>query len=135
MGDHLLEGIKFPFTPVRAADTWDEARGYGFNKPAMSDEDRQWVRSKLDGDGCRLRGDMHFRFRVEPGTYHLSLSFSPFQDTGAVTIEGLEEPLKLVIRKKTAFAEAEVVVADPVTLVTSHEGYGEIRWLSLVGKH
>jgi len=67
LGEYLLEGIKFPFTPVKAADTWDEARGYGFNKPAMSDENRQWVRSKLDGDGCRLSEVTQFRRRQRKG--------------------------------------------------------------------
>lgn len=114
---------------------WYGHRGYGFNKPAMSDENRNWVRSKLDGDGCRLSEDMQFRFRVEPGTYHMALGFGPFDDPGTVTVEGLKEPLKMVLSKKAGIAETEIVVAGPVTLSTSHKGYGEIRWLSLIEKN
>ena len=135
VGEYLLEGIKFSFTPVKAANVWDEARGYGFNMPAMSDENRLWIRSKLDGDGCRLNSDIQFRFRVEPGTYHLSLGFGPFEDTGTVTVEGLKEPLKLVLRKKAGLAEADIVITSTVTLSVSHKGYGDIRWLSLIEKN
>lgn len=135
VGEYLLEGIKFSFTPVKAANTWDEARGYGFNMPAMSDENRNWVRSKLDGDGCRLKADMQFRFRVEPGTYHLSLGFGPFEDTGTVMLEGLKEPLKLVLSKKVGLAEADIVITSTATLSVSHKGYGDIRWLSLIEKN
>ena len=49
-GENLLEGIRFRYTPVAAAEVWDEARGYGYNVPDMSDESRHRVRSKLDGD-------------------------------------------------------------------------------------
>jgi hypothetical protein len=100
----------------------------------MSDENRQWVRSKLDGDGCRLSEDMQFRFRVEPGTYHMALGFGPFEDSGTVILEGLKEPLKMVLSKKEGLAEADIVVAVPATLSISHKGYGEIRWLSLIEK-
>ena len=135
VGEYLLEGIKFPFIPVKAADVWDQNGGYGFNIPAMSDENRQWIRSKLDGDGCRLSEDMQFQFRIEPGTYRLNLGFSPFEDTGTVVIEGLKEPLKMVLSKKEGIAEADIVIAGPVRLSISHKGYGEIRWLSLIEKN
>jgi len=135
VGECLLEGIRFPYTPVKAADVWDEARGYGFNIPAMSDENRTWISSKLDGDGCRIRTDMQFRFRVEPGTYRLSLGLGPFEDTGTVMVEGLKEPLKMVLSKKVGFAETEIIVAGPATLSISHKGYGDIRWLSLIEKN
>ena len=135
VGECLLEGIRFPYTPVKAADVWDEARGYGFNMPAMSDENRLWVRSKLDGDGCRIRDGMQFRFRVEPGTYRLSLGFGPFEDTGAVTVDGLKEPLKMILSKKVGFAETEIVVTGPAMLSISHKGYADIRRLSLIEKN
>lgn len=134
VGEHLLEGIRFGFTPVKAADVWDEARGYGFNKPAMSDDNRSWVSSKLDGDGCRLNESMQFRFRIEPGRYGMALGFGPFADSSTVTIRGLQEPLEMVLTKKVGVAEAEIVVAETTVLSTSHKGYGEIRWLSLVEK-
>jgi len=135
VGECLLEGIRFPYTPVKAVDIWDQARGYGFNIPAISDENRQWIGSKLDGDGCRLSEGMQFRFRVEPGTYHLSLGFGPFEDTGAVIVEGLKEPLKMVLSKKVGFAETEIAVDGPARLSISHKGYGDIRWLSLIEKN
>ncbi len=134
-GEYLLEGIRFPYMPVKAADVWNQDRGYGFNKPAMSDENRQWVRSKLDGDGCRLSEDMQFRFRVEPGTYHLALGFGPFEDTGTIMVEGLQEPLEMILSKKEGLAEADIVVASPARLSISHKGYGEIRWLGLIEKN
>ena len=135
VGEYLLEGIRFPYTPVKAADVWDQDRGYGFNIPAMSDENRQWVRSKLDGDGCRIGDGMQFQFRVEPGTYRLSLGFGPFEDTGIVIVEGLKEPLKMVLSKKEGLAEADIVITSTATLSVSHKGYGDIRWLSLIEKN
>jgi hypothetical protein len=135
IGEYLLEGIRFSFTPVRAAEVWDDARGYGFNISAISNENRHWVQSKLDGDGCRLRDGMEFRFRVKPGSYHLSIGFTPFEDTGIVRIEGLKEPLKLDLSKKVGFIETDVVVTNSATLSVSHpKGYSEIRWLSLIEK-
>jgi hypothetical protein len=122
VGETLLEGIKFQFAPVNAASTWNEAKGYGFNRPAMADEYHSWVSSKLDCDGCRLGSDMQFRFRVEPGAYRLSLGISPFSDTGTVMIEGLKESVKMVVSKTTGLAETD-------------QGYSEIRWLSLIEKH
>ena len=110
VGDQLIEGIKFPYTPVKAADVWDEARGYGFNVPAMSDENRAWLRSKLDGDGCRIRDGVQFRFRVEPGDYHLSIGFSPQGDAPNVSVEGLSSPLALPVDKKQNVTETDLTV-------------------------
>ena len=134
VGEELLEGIKFRYLPVKAADVWDEARGYGFNMPAMSDEDRRWVRSNLDGDGCRMRRGIRFRFRVEPGTYHLSVGFRAHEDEAVLLVEGLKKPLPMVLGRKAEFVETDVVVTGPATLSVSHDGYGEIRWLSLIEK-
>ena len=78
---------------------------------------------------------MKFRFRVEPGTYRLSLGFGPFEDTGTVMVEGLKEPLKLVLSKKVGLAEADIVITSTATLSVSHKGYGDIRWLSLIEKN
>ena len=134
VGDQLLEGIKFRYLSVKAADVWDEARGYGFNMPAMSDENRRWVRSKLDGDGCRMRRGIQFRFRVEPGTYHLSVGFRAHEDKAVLLVEGLKEPLRMALSKKGGFVETDIAVTGPATLSVSHDGYGEIRWLSLIEK-
>jgi len=49
-------------------------------------------------------------------------------------VEGLKETLKMVLSKKEGLAEADIVVAGPVTLSISQKGYGEIRWLSLIEK-
>lgn len=135
IGVSLLEGIKFPFTSVKSTDTWNQAQGYGFNKPAMRDEDRPWMGSKLDRDGCRLRDDIQFRFQVEPGSYHLSLGLSPFSDTGTVIIGGLAQSLELAVTKKAGLTETEITISTPTTLTVSHQGYAEIRWLSLVQKY
>ena len=50
-------------------------------------------------------------------------------------VEGLKEPLKMVLSKKEGLVEAEIVVAGPVILSISHKGYGDIRWLSLIEKN
>ena len=129
---HLLEGIQFPYTPVQAAEVWGSARGYGFNRAALLDEDRTWDRSKLDGDGCRMNDSVKFQFSVEPGTYHLAVGFSPFEEEGTLRIEGLPEPLTLPVSKREALALADLVVTHSVVLSVPHAGYGEIRWLSLL---
>lgn len=64
----------------------------------------------------------------------MALGFGPFADSSTVTIRGLQEPLEMVLTKKVGVAEAEIVVAETTVLSTSHKGYGEIRWLSLVEK-
>ena len=135
VGTHRMEGINFRYTPVLAADVWDEAKGFGFNKKAMSNDDWPWVRSKLDGDACRTHQGMRFRFRVEPGTYRLAVGFSGHARDVKLTVTGLAEPLTLPRNKKTSSAEADVVVAKPTTLsVFIAKGYAEIHWIRLVEK-
>jgi len=56
-------------------------------------------------------------------------------DAGAVMVDGLEEPLKMVLSKKVGLAEANIVITSTATLSVSHKGYGDIRWLSLVEKN
>ncbi len=132
VGNQLLEGMKFPYTPVAAADVWSEDRGYGFNRPALSDENRRWVRSKLDGDGCRLRDGLRFRFRVEPGAYRLSIGFSAHKHPAQIVVGGLPEPLALPLEEKRGFVHTRVTVTSGTVLAISHHGYGEIRWVSLI---
>jgi len=134
LGTHLLEGVKFRYTPVQAADVWDPVRGYGFNTPALSDENRPWDRSKLDGDGCRMRAGLQFRIRAEPGAYRLAVGFSAHAAEANLLVEGLTDTLTLPVNKKESFAATDLVVANTAILSISHQGYGEIRWLSLVEK-
>ncbi|MGB2823175.1 MAG: hypothetical protein WBF17_19480 [Phycisphaerae bacterium] len=135
VGTHRMEGIEFPYTPVRAADVWDEAKGYGFDKKALGDENRLWVRSKLDGDGSRTYQGTPFRFRVEAGAYRLAVGFSGHSSEPKLTVAGLAEPLTLPLDKRTSAAEAEVVLAEPAALsVFVAKGYAEIRWVRLVEK-
>jgi len=135
VGTHRMEGIEFPYTPVLAADVWDEAKGYGFDKKALGDENRLWVRSKLDGDGSRTYQGTPFRFRVEAGAYRLAVGFSGHDSDPKLTVTGLAEPLTLPLDKKTSSAEAEIVLAGPAALsVFVATGYAEIRWVRLVEK-
>jgi hypothetical protein len=132
VGTHVLEGLKFRYTPVSAADVWNEERGYGFSEPALSDENRRWIRSKLDGDGCRVRKGLAFRLRVEPGSYRLSVGFSIHGDAGDIVVEGLPDRLVLPLEKKRGFVDTAIVVPNRAILAISHEGYGEIRWVSVL---
>lgn len=135
VGTQRIEGLTFPYTPVLAAEVWDEAKGYGFNKKALDNQDRTWVRSKLDGDGCRTYQGTRFRFRVAAGEYRLGVGFSGHARDVKLTVTGLAEPLTLPRNRKTSSAEADVVIAKPTTLsVFIAKGYAEIHWIRLVEK-
>lgn len=40
----------------------------------------------------------------------------------------------MALGKRAEFVETDVVVTRPAPLSVSHNGYGEIRWLSLIEK-
>jgi len=135
VGTQRIEGLSSPYTPVLAGQVWDEAKGYGFNKKALDNQDRRWVRSKLDCDGCRTYQGIRFRFRVAAGKYRLGVGFTGHDRDVKLTVAGLAETLTLPRDRKTSAAEADVVVDKPTTLeVFIAKGYAEIHWVRLVEK-
>jgi hypothetical protein len=62
------------------------------------------------------------------------IGFSAHAANPEVVVDGLVERLVLPLDKKRGFVAAEVVVARRTVLAISHEGYGEIRWVSLIEK-
>ncbi len=70
--DHVgtLAGYGLPrrFTAVVKDTVWDDKIGYGFTKPALSDEDQRWIDDPLERDGCKVGNDDAFRFRLPPGS-------------------------------------------------------------------
>lgn len=135
VGRSYIEGCRTDYVPVLCSATWDEARGYGFDNPAMQDDDQPWMRGqKLDRDGTRVR-DHVFRFRITPGNYDLQMSVTPFKDLSQVTVTGIDDgPLTLDVAKKEPVQSLTIRVtgSDPVIGIQIQNDYGHFRWISCV---
>ncbi len=136
IGRSNIEGHRTDFKPVLANTVWNEERGYGFDKPAMQDDDSPWMGSrKLDRDGTRVREHV-FRFRVAPSEYDLALMVVPFNDQRQLTVTGVVGgPLTLDIpRKKDPLKTLRITVSgdQPVIGIQLNEDYGHFRWISCV---
>jgi hypothetical protein len=135
VGRSTIEGHHTDYVPVLATTVWDEARGYGFDKPGLKDEDQPWMaKQKLDRDGTRVR-DQLFQFRVAPGRYDLTMNVAPFGDPGQVTVSGVAGgPLKVEVRKKNPVTTLQVEVAGekPTIGIQINNDYGHFRWISCV---
>ena len=108
VGRSNIEGHRTDYLPVLSTAVWDEERGYGFDKPALQDDDQPWMGGqKLDRDGTRVR-DHVFRFRVVPGEYDLVMSVVPFNDRSQVIVSGADGgPLTLDCPEEGSGEESE----------------------------
>ena len=136
IGRNNIEGHRTDYEPVLATTVWHEQRGYGFDRPAMRDDDQPWMGGrKLDRDGTRVR-DHVFQFRVAPGQYHLAMMVVPFNDQRQLTVTGVVGgPLTLdVPRKKDPVKTLRITVSDdqPVIGIQLNNDYGHFRWISCV---
>ena len=136
IGRSNIEGHRTDYEPVLATTVWDEQRGYGFDKPAMRDDDQPWMGGqKLDRDGTRVR-DHVFQFRVAPGQYDLALTVAPFNDQRQLTVTGVVGgPLRLdVPQKKNPMKALRITVSEdqPVIGIQLNNDYGHFRWISCV---
>ena len=66
---------------------WDDQLGYGWVKPAISDEDARWIAEPLERGACRIDPGHVFRLRLAPGKHHLRISAEPFGPTGVITVK------------------------------------------------
>jgi hypothetical protein len=135
VGRNIIEGHRTDFVPVLYSTVWEEARGYGFEKPAFSDDDWPWMRGqKLDRDGTRVR-EHEFRFRVAPGEYDLVMKVVPFNEEGQLTVSGVVGgPLHVAVRKKSPITTVRIRVAGdrPVIGIRVEGDYGHFIWVSCV---
>jgi hypothetical protein len=136
IGRSNIEGHRTDYQPVLATTVWDEERGYGFDKPAMQDDDQPWMGGrKLDRDGTRVR-DHLFQFRVAPGQYDLALMVVPFNDARRLTVTGVVGgPLTLEIPRKDDPLRTLRITASgdrPVIGIQLNDDYGHFRWIRCV---
>lgn len=138
VGRSNIEGHQTDYVPVLHTAVWNEERGYGFDKPAMQDDDQPWMGGqKLDRDGTRVR-DHVFRFRVQPGQYDLVMSVVPFTDQREVIVTGVDSgPLTLTVRKKDPVQSLKIKVTgdEPVIGIQIENDYGHFRWISCIEAH
>jgi len=127
----LTIGVEHPFTPVVAADLYDEAKGHGFETKGLSDQVEKWYRNPLTEDSVRVLPGARFTFKAKPGDYVLQVCARP-HEASQVTIRGVEGG-DLVLKVPTggdAVKAAVKVGAKPLTVETHF--YGALVWLSLV---
>ncbi len=135
VGHANIEGYRAEYVPVLSSTVWSDAQGYGFDKPALGDEDRPWMKSeKLDRDSTKVREHL-FRFRVEPGQYDLKMKIVPYSEQGQVTISGTAAgPLTLPVEKENPVTTTRITVLaqQPVVSVGLVNDYGLFTWISCI---
>ena len=135
VGRNNIEGHRSDYVAVLSSTAWDKARGYGFDKPAMGDEDRLWMKNqKLDRDATKVR-DHVFQFRVVPGEYDLTMNVVPFSEHGQLTVTGVAGgPLMLPVQKKSPITTTRIKVTgeQPVVGIQVKNDYGLFAWISCV---
>ncbi len=135
VGRNTIEGHRTDYLPVLANTAWDDQRGFGFDTPALGDDDQPWLGGqKLDRDGTRVR-DQIFRFRVAPGHYDLAIRVTPFQDNRQLTVTGVAEvPLTIDIGKEDLAKTLRIEASGdrPVIGIQLNDGYGHFRWIRCI---
>ena len=120
------------YTPVLAADVFNEERGYGFFPgPAAEDQNRKWIRSDLDRTVCKVVKGHEFRFRVAPGRYQLRLGVSPHGDAHVLLRGAAGGQKVLPVSKGDSIVETPLE-ATSATLSISVDNYGALRWLTVI---
>jgi hypothetical protein len=121
-------------TPLGSANTWDAAKGYGFEPRAgLRDEMRNWLTDRMERGITRIGPEAHFRLHAEPGRYRLCIKASPSGGAGKLTIQGgVGGPRIMEVSAKEP-AETDVEVGTDDLLIQS-SGYADVAWLTLVQK-
>ncbi len=123
------------YTPVVAADLFDEERGHGFNQPALRDDVARWIRDPLEKDATRIHGGRQFIMRVEPGRYRLAVRASPLGERCTLSLLVDEQTILLPVApdqpRAAVTVEIELDVRTP-QLVVGADSYVNLHWLTLV---
>ena len=128
-------GIERPCTPVLAQDIFDASKGYGFDKPAMANEElTRDTNPAIERGAVRMGSGTPFRFQTAPGRYQLRLRAAPLEPGMQATIKGVIGGPKVVnVESESVVAEIDVEVgSEPVTV--EFNKYLLLRWLTLVEK-
>ena len=135
VGHNSIEGYRSEYMPVLASTIWDEAHGYGFDKPAFSDDDWPWLKGQdLDRDATRVREQV-FQFDVAPGEYDLVMKVVPFEEHGQLIVSGVDGgPLTLPVEKKKPVTTTRVKASGerPMIGIRVDNDYGHFTWISCV---
>ncbi|TWT84416.1 hypothetical protein CA13_58940 [Planctomycetes bacterium CA13] len=135
VGRDSYEGHPSDYVPVLSTNVRDEENAFGFDKPALRDDDQPWMgNAKLDRDGTRVR-DHVFQFSIAPGRYDLTMKVVPFSDRGQLNVTGVVGgPLTIDVQKDDPVKTFQIEVAgdDPVLGVQVNNDYGYFRWIRCV---
>jgi hypothetical protein len=130
----MLKGYGLPrrYTLVNKDTLWRDQLGYGWVKPAMTDEDACWIADPRERDACRIDPTHVFRLRLAPGKHHLRISAEPFGQTGVITVKTAAGEQKVSITKEQHVGEVGVQGGpDPIEISVSE--YFFIRWIEAIG--
>jgi len=136
VGSINLGGYR-PFTPVIAADLYDAAKGYGFEPGAMRDDVAGWIADRLLKDSTRINSQQHFRFRVKPGRYQVSVLAKPVGAAVTLTLRCGGQQVALPLPKASDKTQEPVqrtvtFAAEDVVLAT--DGYVNLQALQVVAE-
>ena len=126
----LRVGSQRRFTDVLAGESYDEAKGYGFETQGLADRDERWLRPPFS---VKVVPGARFTFKARPGRYELQVCARANAE-GRVLVRGLEggaQTLKLIPQRDGAIAKASAQVGSkPITVETGF--HGELVWVTLI---
>lgn len=126
-------GTTRAFTPVLAANVFDETTGYGFfPTPAMSDNSRGWISDPLETDAVRVGKGGTFRFKVAPGRYHLQMGAAAVGGSVSFSVKGADGGDQTLSFGGDSPAQGMDVQVSGDTLSVESSDYADLRWLSLI---
>ena len=134
VGMFYSSGMPRRFTAIGKDQVWDEKLGYGFDKPALSNEDAHWIADPLTRDGCKVDPGIVFRVRLPAGTHQLRIYAEALGQGGPIEVVVTAAGTTQTVTTDTTTHLAELNVgggAEPVQI--SLKGYGILRWMSAIG--
>jgi hypothetical protein len=132
----VLKGYGLPrtYTLINKDMVWADGKDYGFAKPAMSDDDRHWIKDPLERDSCKVNPGNTFKFKLPSGKFRVKVSAEAMKGKeGNITLKtaaGAEQ-------KKVGGKEhvVEFIVDGAVQILeVGVPDHGSLNWISAIGE-